>query len=181
MCNAVRELKTRAEILHHRVSSGDEDALLRIRVLPELSKLTGEALSAAVSEVRRKHCLTVVAREHGFVSWEQARRVLEGTEDEVDRGTLLYPAQGGALNVWFSTYEEARAHLDETRGRGEQTYLLPYRRQFLVAEGLFIEAIGLDPTDADWEKLRFDLTRPVDLDAYRRLYKKRVDAMRGAT
>ena len=78
MESPVQELKTRAELLHAAVASGQPDALRRLRALPGLAKADDAALTAAAASVQRKHCLAVVAREHGFSRWDQARRVLAG-------------------------------------------------------------------------------------------------------
>ena len=179
MVHPVEELKTRAEILHRRVTSGDEAARRRLRALPELAKADDGALASAAPRMRRKHCLAVVAREHGFTSWEHARRVLEGAEGEGDLGTLLHASPSGALNVWSVSYDEARAHLDEVRRSGARRYLLPYRRQFFVADRAFVEGLGLDPDDTDWDVVEGDLVRPRDAEARQRLYTKRLDALRG--
>jgi hypothetical protein len=179
MVDPVRELKTRAEILQGRVASGDGKALERLRALPELARADAEALATAAPRMRRKHFLLVVAREHGFTTWEHARRVLEGATAETDFGTLLYGAQTmGTLNVWFADYDEARRHLDEVRREGVRRYLLAYKRQFFVAERCLVEALGLDPDDADWDAIDCDWARPRDPVARRRLYQKRLDALR---
>jgi hypothetical protein len=56
---------------------------------------------------------------------------------------------------------------------------LTYRRQFFVADGFFVEGLGLDPGDADWEAIDFDWVRPRDPVARQRLTQKRLDALRG--
>jgi hypothetical protein len=178
MVDPVRELKTRAELLHHRVAQGDEQARARLRALPELKKADDEALTSAAARLQRKHYLAVVAREHGFSSWEQARRVLEGSPEEADFGTMLYASNAGAINVWFADHVEARKHLDEVNARGDRHYLLAWRKQFLVCDRYFIEALGLDPDDADWAAIGCDWARPGDPEARRRLYQKRLEALR---
>jgi hypothetical protein len=180
MVDPVRELKTRAEILHGRIASGDEESRARLRALPELARADATTLASAAPGMRRKHCLAVVAREHGFTSWEQARRILAGDTGELDFGTLMYPSVAvGALNVWFADYGEARGHLDEVRLGGARRYLLPYRRQFFVADRCVVEVLGLDPDDADWEAIDFDWARPRDATARQRLYGKRLATLRG--
>jgi len=150
-----------------------------LRALPELTKASAAALEAAAGEVRHKHCLAVVAREHGFASWAHATRVLEGDEGERDYGALLYDADtAGALNAWFSDYGEARAALDALRAAGQTRYLLCYRRQFFVVESAFIASLGLRPDDPDWEALDFDWARPRDPHARARLYANRIQAAR---
>jgi len=177
MVDPVGELKTRAEILHGRVASGDEAARTRLRALPELARADEAALAEAAMRMRRKHCLAVVAREHGFTSWEQAQRVLRGDARELDFGTLMYGTKAlGTLNVWFADYGEARAHLDEARLGGARRYLFPYRKQFFVVDRYFVETLGLDPDDADWEAVAFDWVRPQDPIARQRLTMKRLIA-----
>ncbi len=180
MVNPVQELKTRAEILHGRLAAGSAEARRRLRLLPELAKADDDALASAAPRMRRKHCLAVVAREHGFATWEHARRVLDGDESEADFGTLLYDARArGTLNVWFADYREARTHLDEVRRAGARRYLLAYGKQFFVADRSLVEALGLDPDDGDWEAIGCDWARPRDPVARRRLYKKRLEAIPG--
>jgi hypothetical protein len=180
MVDPVGELKTRAEILHGRVASGDREAQTRLRALPELARADEGALAEAAARMRRKHCLAVVAREHGFTTWEQAQRVLRGDAREQDFGTLMYGTKAmGTLNVWFADYAEARAHLDEARRGGAARYLLTYRTQFFVVDRYFVETLGLDPDDADWEAIDGDWARPRDPIARQRLYLKRLDAVRG--
>ena len=158
MADPIRELKIRAEILHGRLAAGDPAARSRLRALAELRRAGDDELAAAASTYRLKHCLAVVAREHGFSSWEHARRVLEGDAGEGDFGTMLYDTRsiGERLNIWFADYGEARACLDDARAAGSRRYLLAYRRQFFIVEPSFVEALGLDPFDADWDAIAFD-------------------------
>jgi hypothetical protein len=72
------------------------------------------------------------------------------------------------LNRWFSNYDEARAARDGGGG-----FLLPYRRHFFVCEPDVIRALGLEPEDADWERVGWDCARPADAAAYRRLRERR--------
>lgn len=72
------------------------------------------------------------------------------------------------LNRWFSNYEDARRDLDTHGG-----FLLPYRHHFFVCKPEVISALGLDPSDPDWEKIGFDCARPEDADAFGRLKRAR--------
>ena len=110
--------------------------------------------------VRLKHALDVVAREAGHASWAALKQHAD-THRESDR---FYPAPTGALNHWFRTWEEARAHLDRAGG-----YLLPYRHQFFVCGPLHIVSLGLFTDDPDWERIGFDAARPADPEAWERL------------
>lgn len=176
----VSELKIRAEILHKRLASGSADAIERLRALPEMRRADERALAAMASDARRKHCLAIVARECGFSSWEHAHRVLDGDPHEADFGTLLHGEGASAiLKAWFAKYEEARAFLDEASLDGTRRYLLVYRRDFFVADRHFIATLGLDPDDADWQAIDWSWPRPRDPIARRRLYQKRLTALRG--
>jgi hypothetical protein len=88
-----------------------------------------------------------------------------------DFGTMLYPGHrcAGHINRWYKTYEEATADRAASGG-----YLLAYQRQFVVVDRYFIESLGLDPSDPDWETLGFDWVRPKSLAARSRLYAKLV-------
>jgi hypothetical protein len=176
MNDPVVELKVRAELLHKRVKASDPAALRRLRVLSELRRADDAALETAAAGVQRKHCLTAVAREAGFASWEHARRILDGDPEEADLGKLLYRSEraaGGAhLNHWFATYDEARAFHAETSHPETRRYLLAYQRHLFVVDRYFIEALGLDPDDADWEAMGWDWARPRQPAARRRLYGK---------
>jgi hypothetical protein len=181
MRSAVREIKVRAEILHHRLQADEPAALARLRALAELRRASDAELGEAKAGIRRKHCLAVVARELGFAGFEHAQRVLEGDAPEADFGTLLYGAGSGAyLNHWFATHEEARAQQEETKA-GPRQYLLAYKRHCFLAERGFVEALGLDADDPDWARIGWDWVRPRDPEARRRLYAKRLAALREVT
>jgi hypothetical protein len=77
------------------------------------------------------------------------------------------------LNKWFAHYEEARAARAEAGG-----FLLPYRRHFYVCQPEVIRALGLEPDDADWERIGWDCARPADEQVYQRLRAKREAVMR---
>jgi len=184
MRSPVRELKVRAEILHHQLQALQPPAavgapmpppLVRLRALTELRRASEAAVWEAAAGVRRKHCLAVVARELGFASFEHARRVLDGDPAEVDFGTLLYGAGGAAyLNHWFATHGEARAQQVEAADTGPRQYLLAYKRQCFLAERGFVEALGFDADDPDWAAIGWDWVRPRDLEARGRLYARRL-------
>jgi len=109
MVDPTEELTARAEILHKRVAAGDPAARARPRALVELKTADDELLAVAAADVRRKHCLAVVAREAGFTSWDHALRVLRGNDSEHDFGTLLdEDATSATLNAWYADYDEAR-------------------------------------------------------------------------
>jgi len=169
MVDPIQEIKVRAEILQKRVEQGDAQALKRLSVLPELRKATPEALQEFVATIQRKHCLAVISRELGFANYQHAQRVFAGEENENDFGTMLYPSRCGALNHWYANYQEARDLRTQING-----YLLAYKRHFFIVDHFFIELLGLDPQDPDWEVIGRDWVKPRDLEARRRLYGKLV-------
>lgn len=179
MFDPVKELKTRAQRLHQdvarEVASTAKSALLRLRALPEFRTMPPEGLAAAAKRIRRKHCLAIVAREVGFESWVHAASVLgEGPADDTsDFGTLLCPPHFSAhWNIWSASYDEAQAIRRDHGG-----YLLAYKRQYLIVDRYYLESLGLDPDDADWERMGRDWVRPVEPDARRRLYGKLLRAV----
>ncbi len=182
MMDPVRELKTRAEILQKRLGSGDAGALARLRALAEWRGVGAGAptIAAMANDIRRKHCLAVVARECGFGSWQHARRVLEGDPRETDFGTLLYPTgagTSGTLHPWFSSYEEARAGAAAAAPGAPRRFLLAYKRDFFLAGPDFVRSLGIDPHDGDWAAIGWDWARPAEPEARRRLYAKRLAAL----
>jgi hypothetical protein len=168
MIDPVRELKVRAELFHHAAAKGESTVLARLRALPELRKASAEELTLFAPKIRRKHCLAVVAREAGFESWLHAASVLEGRPAD-DFGTLLYPPGCAAhWNIWSASYEEAHAIRQEHGG-----YLLAYKRHFFITDRFYIQdTLGLDPDDADWERIGRNWVKPADPEARRRLYAK---------
>jgi hypothetical protein len=161
------DLKSHARVLHRRAVGEDPAALRRLRILPEFSRLPDDLLAQSL---KRRHCLTAVARQLGFQTWAHALAVLAGDENQADFGTLLYPTScHGHYNIWSASYDEAREIRAANSG-----YLLAYRRQFLVVDASFIESMGVDPSDPDWELIGRDWVRPVDRDARGRLYRQLV-------
>lgn len=157
----IDELKARARLLHRAVEAGDGTALARVRDLPERA---AEARDLGAT-LKRRHCLAVIARELGFEAWAPLKAVLEGERIE-DFGTLLHrPACGGHSNIWCADYEEARAIRADHGG-----YLLPWRRQFLVVDDHYIEALGLDPEDPNWARMGRDWVTPREPGARTGLY-----------
>lgn len=154
MIEAIDELKIRAQLLHKGCREQDVGALRRIAALP----------GGAPAELQRKHCLRAVARELGFRDYPHAAAVLGG-DDHEDYGKLLWPGRcSGFMSNWFTDHREA----SEARAlRGG--YLLPYMRQFFIVTREFIEVLGLDPDDVDWERMAWDWARPRDPAARLRL------------
>ena len=162
---SIVSLKRYARVLHRRVQQAEPEAMNILRRLREFKQVSDAQLPAVV---QRKHCLTASAVQLGFHSWTHACNVFEGRAD--DFGTLLYPSTCyGHTNIWSANYTEA-----DTIRREHGGYLLAYRRQFLIVEAPFIDSLGLDPADPDWEAIGRDWVHPFDAQARGRLYEKLV-------
>ena len=156
-------LKKKARTLHRAAQGGDADALERLRAVPELEGLGDDELAL---RLQLRHALSALARELGFRGWSHLTAVVQGEED--DFGTLLSPPGAAAYwNIWSADHAEARAIREEHGG-----YLLAYRRQYFVVERGYIDFLGLDPDDPDWERIGCDWARPGDVDARARLYEQ---------
>jgi len=164
MAGVISDLKAQARILHRQIGQRESQAVRRTRQLPEFRD---HDVASLLVSIKRRHCLAIVARELGFQGWPHAVGVLRGTES-TDFGTLLYPDGANAhWNIWSASYAEARAIREQHGG-----YLLAYRRHFFIVDRYFIETLGLQPDDPDWELIGRDWVQPRQLDARERLYGK---------
>ena len=150
--------KIQASILLKHLRSNNlslaEEAAKRVRLLHVFKHLS---LVVLREQVRRKHALAVIALENTYISWEHLKLSLEPIN--------FYPEHCvGFLNHWFSSYGEAKAHLMNAGG-----YLLPHKNQFFVCGAAYIQALGLDPKDADWQAVGFDWVEPSQPEAWLRL------------
>jgi hypothetical protein len=169
------EYKTRAAILLKNLRSDDkskaEEAALRFQILPFLAGLSPQTLLRAT--LKLKHALTVLALENGFDTWADLKRNVEYNDKRIafrNRSyTSLYPKRVsmGFVNEWHAQYDEALAALQEIGG-----YLLPYKSHYFIVQDLYIEALGLDPDDMDWELIGWNWVKPADTEAWERLNEK---------
>lgn len=166
MADIIDHLKAHARILHRKALARSPAALTRLRRVAELKSQSDDDL---VASVRRRHCLTAIANELGFGSWSRAFAALRGSAN-ADFDTLLYPPSvHGHWNIWCASYDEAKP-IHRTHGG----YLLTYKHQFLVVDADFIDSLGIDRDDPDWEKIGRDWARPGEPSARRRLCEKLV-------
>lgn len=166
----IEEYRIRASRLLKALRGADEAAAARaeerLRQLPQLAGVAREGM-------KRKHALAIVAREVGFAGWLELKAAIE-QRSEFDPARLVDRPTGGFMNLWYRTYDEARAMLyGETR-----RYLFPYRSQFFVCEAGLIEAAGVDPLDADWDRMGRDWVSPADDAARARLARRLRQALR---
>ena len=163
------EYKIRASILFKQLRSDDSvkatEAAKRFQRLPHFSSTSPEEIIAQIDTLQRKHALTVVALEQNYSSWADLKQALDNLQPPT---VNLYPSRcGGFLNEWHSSYEAAKDALAERGG-----YLLPYKTQFFICGRDYITALGLDPDDANWERMDYDWAKPSDRDAWQALFAK---------
>jgi hypothetical protein len=153
-------------------------------LLDELKIRARLALNAArrendgAGDIQLRHCLNQAARDVGFAHWEHARAVLGGLANrDDDMGTFWHaPRTGILLNLWLAKYEQAQAAL----AADPAAFLLPYRRQFMVVQSHFIEALGVDATHPAWAETSRDLVAAYGSDAWLRLAAQRLKAPRSS-
>ncbi len=155
MSEVLQDIKSYARNLHRAIDAGDHELLSFVNRRAK-QPVTLEAL-------QRRHVLAAVARRLGFRGWSHLTAVFAGTE--ADYGTLLCP-QGsfGHTNIWSASHAEAAQIRAEN-----QAFLLPYKTQFVVVQGTFVDALGADASDPDWERMGFDWAQPRDPAARARL------------
>ncbi|TDF42386.1 hypothetical protein EYS14_06080 [Alteromonadaceae bacterium M269] len=128
------------------------------------------------SSKQLKHYLQEVSMSMGFNSWQHASELLSGkckSPESADFGTFFHaPACDSLINHWFSSYSEAR----EIHLLRQESYLLPYKRHFVVAGSGYLTAIGLNQQvldefpsmnldfvqsygTAEWDKLSLTIIR----------------------
>ena len=168
MSDVIDALKAHARILHRKLKDHDPKAEAALRRLPDLHKLAGKDL---VEAVQRRHCLSAIARRHGFNGWSHAVEVLT-REEPTGFGRLLCPGRCEILtNVWCRSHDEALAAQEQYGG-----IILPYMHQFLIATTSYLRELGLDPDDPDLEALGSDWSAPQDRKARQSLCGKVVAA-----
>ncbi|HEU4852378.1 MAG TPA: hypothetical protein VFT37_09515 [Telluria sp.] len=164
------ELKVRARLLVNALRRNDPDAL---------------STALAISAKRRwpepqawtlTHCMNLVSARAGFDHWDHARRVLGGeAQAGDDMGTLWYDDACGAItNQWFADYAEALAVF----AADASLFLLPYKRQFVLVDRYFIEALGLDASAPEWSEAGRDMVAGYRSAAWDALAHARLRAIR---
>lgn len=167
-----QESRIRASILLKDLRSSLPEknipAATRFRKIARFAELAPDRIVAARENVRRKHALAVIAAERGFSSWAAFKAYCNPEHPEVttefDSSLFFGKPRGAFLNRWFVDYAQAKESLAEQGG-----YLLPYRDQYFICESGFIEALGLDPYDPDWEKIGRNGIEPADPQAWARI------------
>ena len=163
------ECRVRASLLLKALHAPDAEraaqAAARLCTLPAFSHLCAAQLLQGRESVQRKHVLALVAHEQGYGSWAALKAAREA--HVLDTRSFFRAGGRGFLNRWFSSYAEARASLAALPG-----FLFPYGEQFFVCEPGFVRALGVDPADADWERMGHDWVQPRDPAARERLRRR---------
>lgn len=139
MITPIEELKIRAK------------KLLKVSPVPEGLQKLCQGKQTSPQPLQLKHCQRYIARQYGFTDWEHARQVLncETGLSPIGYGEFWYhPKCTMLLNHWCRDYQEAQQVLAEQGG-----YLLPYKKQFVVVQKAYLEALGLDADDPLWATL----------------------------
>jgi hypothetical protein len=134
--------------------------LTRLESLKIKAKLLQKAKKKAGAPITLKKALDTLAKLNGFLSWRDLHENLSENPFE----HLLSPAQ---WSTWYSSYEQAKKHLKESDG-----YLLPYQKQFFIADENLLREFGLRPDDPDLLKVGRNWAEPQDAKAWQNLRRK---------
>jgi hypothetical protein len=169
----VTELKTRARLLLNALRAGSP------AVMQSSQRIARQQGWDVPDEWSLRHALNLAACEAGFSHWEHARQTLDGTAPAPqDMGTFWHDKQAhGYTNHWFASYADATQQL----ALHPDSYLLPYKNQFFVAELACIEQLGLGQAPALWQAISHDLVAGYGSAAWKNLCELRLRATRLAS
>ena len=160
--NPVNELKVQASLLIKSLRSRNinraQQALQRCEQYPEFTNLSKQQLENICLVLKRKTALNIVAFEQGWNSWAELVKRYD---------TRWYPNNSPFTLNWFSSYQEAKTYQQAVSG-----FLLPYQNQFFVCDHHYIEWLGLDAQDENWNLINFDAAQSSHERALSQLRKK---------
>ena len=133
----------------------------RIESLRIKAKLLQKAKKKAGKLIKLKAAFEIIAKYSGFNSWRELKEKLAGKD------TPSFPMKSAFWNTWYSTYEEARTHLETSGG-----FLLPYEKHFFICDVFYIESLGIPKEDPDLAKVGANWVEPADKVAWKNLLKK---------
>lgn len=173
MLSPITELKTRARLLLNALQANQPASLERS------TRICQKQAWPVPPSWPLRHTLNIVAAEAGFSHWEHARDVLSGAaHPQQDMGSFWYgQAAQGFTNQWFAHYPEAKAQLLLQ----PDSYLLPYKNQFFIAEHACIHELGLASQAQLWQQLEHDLVAGYGSPAWSAICMLRLDASSGRT
>ena len=156
---SLEECKIRASILLKNLNSTKLElftsAFERFKNISFLQSLLQDEL---IKSVKLKHALDVIALENGFMSWVNLKFYFTDTKN------TEFLMGGGFLHKWFSTYKEAKSNFTAIN-----EFLLPYKKNFFIANTSYIDYIGLDITNPDWQLIGNNWVEPLNKLAWKRL------------
>lgn len=167
MKSLTRAIKHSARILHQNIKKSDNSSWNRIAAKKDFCANNG---LTDYMGVQRKHCLSFLATELGFNSWNHFCQTRDGKDSNF--GTLFYPNRCyGQWNIWIASYSEAIKVKVESKG-----FLVPYLNQFIIVDRDYIFSLGLHPDDPLWLQIGNDWVQPKNLEARNQLFKKLIQA-----
>lgn len=172
------EYRLEAESLFRDLHKGTGAAALRaakrFQALDAWRNRRAQEIRACANAIRLEDAQQVVARENGFADWSELAAQTAGAP-VVFRTARLFPEKADVfLNLWFRSYEDARAaHEAEP-----DLILFPYGQQFVLCEPALLGWLGADPHDPDWEQIGRDWVQPLDEAARLRLAARLHKALR---
>ncbi len=154
--------KAQASILLKQLS--EADMVIHSQLRNRLYQHGFETFLQEPHKIRRKHALQIIAQEQGFDSWSALKHQVE-IENSLDFDEFFgRPIFGGFINHWFTRYDEARTLQLQSGG-----VLLPYKQQFFVTTTTYLEKLGFDHDDKDWQAIGYDWVNPKNVSAKLRI------------
>lgn len=158
---AINEVKTQAKKLLK--SLHENEALFQSMRLP-----LKRANVSSLTQLKLKHCLSIVSHQLGFDSWQHAHEVLSGKEDPFESsnmGSFFYPKSCGAfINEWFVDYQQAKNTLLMSE---RPKWLLPYKNQYIVVTKNYIDAFKLsDNLTSLFSEIKHDMIESYNTDIW---------------
>lgn len=134
----------------------------RIESLKTRAKLLQKSKAKNGEQIQLKEALNKIANLSGFENWRDLKHTLEVND------LLINPRGRGPQTLpWFKSYEEALAFRDKSDG-----ILVPYQKDFFVADEDYLKALNLDAQDPDLLKVGRNWAAPKDKAAWERLLQR---------
>ncbi|HXS35697.1 MAG TPA: hypothetical protein VN721_03290 [Flavipsychrobacter sp.] len=161
----LEELKIQASILLKNLRSDDGEkarkAAERFLDLPFPKFSNADEVIENRSSIRLKHALTIIALENVYGNWELLKNKV------IMEDCLFHNAPSSFLNVWFNNYEDAKHYQKDNGG-----YLLQYRKDYVISQKEYIEAIDLGEMEEEWSAIGYDWANPDSKTAWDKLFEK---------
>jgi hypothetical protein len=171
---ALDELKIQAKILLKSARNNQASAIKRLTKYSSTKKDINPLNLAYQDIAKLKHCQHVLAREVGFYDWAHAHAILSAKNSKMsDAANHQLPTNMGnfwhshacdsLINLWFSDYKEA----SEVQREKQDSYLVPFKNQFIVVTQDYIKAIGLASVNQSlWHKIKRNLVSGYNSDTW---------------